>query len=105
MIKTPGGRFVDEVGEAYKLGQQLATRQWIGMNPFRPAYGKLDQGTAAVSLDLLLDDKLDAALHLLGFSVPDFEIDPDNRAVNDGYRRGFVNQLRDYLSHEGRKTR
>jgi hypothetical protein len=74
------------------------------MSPFRPAYGKLDEGTAAVALDLLLDDKLEATLQLLGFSAPDFEIDPEDRAVNEGYRRGFVNQLKDYLSHEGRKT-
>ena len=102
MVTTRGGRYVDEVGEAYKMGQQLATSKWIGQSRFRPAYAKLDRGTATVALDLVLDGKLDAALTLLDFSAPDFEIDPHNAAVNAGYRRGFVNQLKDYLSHEGR---
>lgn len=104
LIKTPGGANIDEIGEAYKLGQQLATRTWIGMNPFEPVHGKLDRGIAMVALDLLLDDNLDAALQLLGFRKPDFEIVPDTQDVNESYRRGFVNQLKDYLSHEGRKT-
>ena len=105
IIKTPGGGNIDEIGEAYKLGQQLATRTWIGMNPFRPVYSKLDRGTALVALDLMLDDALDAALQLLGFRKPDFKIVPDTQDVNESYRRGFVNQLKDYLSHEGRKHR
>ena len=103
MITTPGGRCTDEVGEAYKRGQQRATRAWIGMNPFDPKHGKLERGVAMVALDLVLDDNLDAALKLLGFSTPDFDLYED-RAVNEGYRRGFVNQLKDYLSYEGRKT-
>ena len=104
MIKTPSGRSLDEVGEMYKMGQRAATRSWIGMNQFRPDYAKLERGTAAVALDLLLDDKLDAAVQLLGFRKLAFEIDTEDPAVNEGYRRGFVSQLKDYLSHEGRKA-
>lgn len=87
------------------MGQRLATRKWIGMSPFHPAHAKLEHGVAMVALDLVLDDKLDSALKLLGFSAPDFKIDSNDQAVNEGYRRGFVNQLKDYLSHAGRKTR
>jgi len=101
MITTPGGRHIDEVGEAYKMGQQSATRAWIGMNPFDPKHGKLERGTVMVALDLVVDDKLDAALKLLGFRKPDFDL--GEQAVSEGYRRGFVNQLKDYLSHEGRR--
>lgn len=102
MITTPGGRYIDEVGEAYKMGQQRATRAWIGMNPFDPAHGKLERGVALVALDLVTDDKLEAALKLLGFRSPDFDL--GDRAVSEGYRRGYANQLKDYLSYEGRKT-
>jgi hypothetical protein len=102
MITTPGGRYIDEVGEAYKMGQQRATRAWIGMNPFDPEHGKLERGMAMVALDLVTDAKLEAALKLLGFRTPDFDL--GESAVNEGYRRGFVNQLKDYLSYEGRKT-
>lgn len=102
MITTPGGRYIDEVGEAYKMGQQSATRAWIGMNPFDPKHGKLEHGFALVALDLVVSDQLEAALKLLGFKAPDFDL--GERAVSEGYRRGFVNQLKDHLSYEGRKT-
>lgn len=102
MITTPGGRCIDEVGEAYKLGQQSATRAWIGMNPFNPEHGKLEHGVAMVALDLMINDQLEAALKLLGFRTPDFDL--GDRAVSEGYRRGYANQLKDYLSYEGRKA-
>lgn len=102
MVTTPGGSRIDEAGQAYKMGQRSATRAWIGMNPFDPVHGKLERGVAMVALDLVIDGQLEAALKLLKFRPPDFDL--GDRVVSDGYRRGFANQLKEYLSWEGRKT-